>query len=98
MTIDLKHLREVALTAFEVKTVTLLAKSGGEFAWYPRVVKPLVAELVDVMQHKGLAEIIDRGNGLNERFFLRLTDQGRNVASQLDAMSVAPKVEVTASA
>lgn len=89
--IDLNHLRQVRLTPMEVQTINLLAKNGGEIAWYPQAIKnPDTVPRIDSMQHRGLIEIVQRFAGL----YLRLTDQGRAVAAQLEAMSVAPKVEV----
>jgi helix-turn-helix protein len=88
--IDLGHLRHVALTAFEVKTLTLLASSGGEVKWYPHIVKPLTAQCMDQLIEKRLVMIVDR-SGVDA---VRLTEEGRKVVAQLDAMAVKPKIEV----
>jgi hypothetical protein len=86
--INTAQLRQVALTAFDIKLLSLLSKSGGE---YP------VPETVEARAHlettrcKGLIEVV---SGFAERSFVRLTDQGRAVVSQLEVMAVQPKIEV----
>lgn len=90
--LDLDHLRSVRLTPMEVQTINLLAKSGGEITWYPKAVKnPETFARVDALQRRGLVQIVTR---YPETLYLRLTDEGRTVAAQLEAMSVAPKVEI----
>jgi hypothetical protein len=90
--IDLEHLRHVRLTPMEVQTITLLARNGGEIAWHPKAIKnPETIRRIDDLQLRDLVQIVKR---FPEQLYLRLTDQGRAVAAQLETMSVQPKVEV----
>jgi hypothetical protein len=85
--IDTKHLRQVALTRFDIQLLSLLSKSGGEYP-VPETVE--ARALMETTRVKGLVEIVER---FAERPFVRLTDQGRAVVGQLEAMAVQPKVE-----
>lgn len=85
--LDLPHLRQVKLTAFDVKLLGLLAKSGGE---YPLPETPEGKAMVETTRAKNLVEIIER---YGERPHVRLTAEGRTVVSQLEAMAVQPKME-----
>jgi DNA-binding MarR family transcriptional regulator len=89
--IDRGHMRHVGLTLPEVKTLGLLAEQGGDIRWYGERVKPETNLMIDVLIGKGLVELVTRFGGA---IHLRLTDQGRAVAAQLEAMNVAPKVVV----
>jgi hypothetical protein len=105
--IDNRHLRQVALSAFDVRMLGMLSRSGGEQPWYPErneeSKRELVIELMNSLVARDLI-VIYAPDGLpmeraittadHGRFTLRLTDQGRNVATQLAAMQVAPKVEI----
>jgi hypothetical protein len=86
--IDTVHLRQVKLTVFDIKLLGLLSKSGGE---YPMPETKEGQDGVETSRVKGLVEIVQRPL---ERPRVRLTDQGRAVISQLEAMAVQPKVEV----
>jgi hypothetical protein len=86
--IDRGHLRQVALTAFDIKLLSLLSKSGGEYP-APETVEGRAAMQTTV--NKGLVEITQR---VGERSFVRLTDQGRTIVTQLETMAVQPKIEV----
>lgn len=89
--LDAGLLRQVGLTAFDINTIGVLVKSGGEAAWYPNNVKPFTRQMIDAMIKKGLVEITSGPTGGQ---YLRLTDLGRQAATQIEAMNVAPKVEV----
>jgi DNA-binding MarR family transcriptional regulator len=89
--IDRGHLRKVGLQLAEVKTLSFLAQSGGETRWYGHIVKPETQVMIDDLIGKQLVELVGRFGGA---IYLRLTDQGRSVAAQLEAMNVAPKIEV----
>lgn len=89
--LDLAHLRNVGLSAPEVKTISFLAEKG-EMLWRPEYAKPESRELIGVLVDKGLVSC--ERETLTDRVYLRLTDQGRTVAVQLDAMMVAPKMEL----
>jgi hypothetical protein len=86
--IDRAHLRQVGLTRFDIQLLSLLSKSGGEYP-VPETIE--ARALMQVTIDKGLVEIITR---FGERSFIRLTDEGRTVLVQLEAMAVQPKVEV----
>lgn len=109
--LDLPQLRQVGLTAFEIKTIGELVKQGGEVAWYPERVKPITNEMIDAMMQKGIVYLESPSGGIvpigmipaaigkvialhGSRLRLRLTDQGRGIAAQLETMMAAPKLEV----
>jgi len=91
VTVDTGHLRQVGLTLPEVKTIEMLA-GRGEMLWKPEYAKPEARELIGVLVDKQL--VACEREVPSGRVFLRLTDQGRAVAAQLEAMLVRPKVEV----
>jgi len=86
--IDTAHLRRVALTAFDIKLLGLLMRSGGE---YPMPETEEARALLKVTQDKGLVEVVER---YGERSSVRLTSEGRVVCGQLEVMAVQPKLEV----
>jgi len=85
--IDTAHLRHVALTSFDVQLLGLLMKSGGE---YPMPETPEAKMLLEVTRSKGLIEVVERST----RQFVRLTDEGRVVCTQLEVMASQPRLEV----
>lgn len=87
--IDTAHLRQVALTAFDIRLLGLLAKSGGEYP-VPETIE--ARALLEMTRVKGIVEIVER---FGARPFVRLTDQGRAVVGQLEMMAGQPKIEVT---
>lgn len=89
--IDRGHLRQVGLSLPEVRTLSFLAANGGEQRWHGEAVRPETRAMIDVLIAKNLVELIER---FGRAIYLRLTEQGRSVAAQLEAMSVAPKVVV----
>jgi len=89
--IDRGHLRQVGLSLAEVKTLGTLAENGGEVRWYGEKVRPETNQMIDVLVSKNLVQLDKRFGGA---VYLRLTDQGRSVAAQLEAMNVKPKVVV----
>ncbi len=87
--IDTAHLRQVALTGFDIQLLGLLMKSGGE---YPLPETLEARALLERTRNKGIVEIVER---FGSRPFVRLTDQGRAVVGQLETMAKQPKIEVT---
>ena len=86
--IDRTHLKQVALTMFDIQLLSLLSKSGGE---YPVPYTVEARARVELTRAKNLVQIIER---VGERPRVRLTDEGRTVVTQLEAMAVQPKIEV----
>jgi hypothetical protein len=86
--IDRTHLKQVGLTMFDIQLLSLLMKTGGE---YPLPETDEGKAGVKVSRAKNLVTIIAR-NGEHPR--VRLTDEGRRVLAQLEAMALQPKVEV----
>ena len=86
--IDRVHLKQVQLTRFDIQLLSLLMKTGGE---YPMPETPEGQAGVELSRSKNLVAIIER---VGERKRVRLTDEGRIVLAQLEAMAVQPKVEV----
>jgi hypothetical protein len=87
--IDTAHLRQVALTSFDIQLLGLLSKSGGE---YPVPETSVARALLERTRDKGIVEIVER---FGSRAFVRLTDQGRVVVEQLEVMAVQPKIEIS---
>lgn len=84
---------QVGLSRFDMDTLKGLVARGGETGWYPQSgnKSERFFTAVQSMIDRGLVIIIERplvGQ------FMRLTDKGRNVAAQLEAMDVAPKIQV----
>lgn len=90
--IDRGLLRHVGLCVTEVKTIDFVASRGGEVLWRESEVKPATIMMINGLIGKGLLERQLRHDV--GRVFLRLTDQGRSVAAQLEVMSAAPRIEV----
>lgn len=86
--IDRLHLKRVGLGVPEIQLLSLLMRTGGE---YPMPETPEGQALVEVVRAKNLVQVIQR---YGERQHVRLTDEGRIVLSQLEAMTIQPKVEV----
>ena len=86
--IDRVHLKQVGLTRFDIQLLSLLMKTGGE---YPMPETPEGQAGVAVACGKNLVTIVER---VGERKRVRLTDEGRIVLAQLEAMAVQPKIEV----
>lgn len=85
--IDLPHLRQVRLTVFETKVLGLLMHCGGE---YPMPDTQIARSGLEGLRAKGLVEM----SQVSQRAYVRLTDEGRTVCAQLEAMTVQPKIEV----
>ena len=86
--IDRQHLKQVALNMFDIQLLSLLSKSGGE---YPMPDTVEARARVELTRQKNLVTVVKR---IGERDHVRLTDEGRAVVTQLEAMAVQPKVEV----
>jgi len=86
--IDRLHLKRVELKVPEIRLLGLLMQTGGE---YPMPETPEGRALVECVRVKNLVAIVTR---YGERDHVRLTDEGRVVLAQLEAMAVQPKVEV----
>jgi hypothetical protein len=86
--IDRVHLKQVALTRFDIQLLTLLMKTGGEYAM-PETPEGKMG--VATAADKNLVMIIQRPG---EHPRVRLTDEGRIVLTQLETMAGQSKVEV----
>lgn len=86
--IDRTHLKQVALTQFDIQLLSLLMRTGGEYPM-PETVEARAG--IEGSRSKNLVTVIER---FGERSHVRLTDEGRIVLAQLEAMAVQPKVQV----
>ena len=86
--IDRVHLKKVALSTFDIQLLSLLMRTGGE---YPMPETPEAIAGIAAARQKNLVTVVER---VGERSRVRLTDEGRIVLGQLEAMAVQPKVEV----
>lgn len=82
--VDLALVQHVALTSFDVNTIKVLLRTGGECEWIPSQVKPETIALIEHMIDRKIVERIEASPG---RFRLRLTEGiGRACATQILAM------------
>jgi hypothetical protein len=88
--IDTGHLRQVGLRMFDIQLLSLLMKSGGEYPM-PETDEAKERLRTSSALTKKLVTIVER---YGERPHIRLTDEGRVVVAQLEAMAVQPKIEV----
>jgi len=93
----LGRLRHAGLSAFDVKVLSTLMQTVGEFGYTPG---NLTKEELDRVL-AGFSSLADRGliwvdeaRSTVSRWVLRLTDGGREACAQLEKMSVQPRVEV----
>lgn len=86
--IDRTHLKQVALTRFDIQLLSLLMKTGGEYAMPDT---PEAKAGIAMAAQKNLVCVIQRPN---EHPRIRLTDEGRVVLTQLETMAGQSKVEV----
>ncbi len=93
----LGRLRHAGLTGFDVMILTNLMKGGGEFGLYTGGIAeeqlPRVLAGLSTLADRGLISV-DEVRSTVSRIVLQLTDNGREVCSQLERMSVQPRVEV----
>jgi hypothetical protein len=93
----LGRLRHAALSAFDIKVLTTLSQTGGEFGFYIDGIaeesRPVVIAGLSSLADRGLIEV-DESRSTVSRWVLRLSDNGRAVCGQLERMSVQPRVEV----
>jgi hypothetical protein len=100
MTLDRQLLQHAGLTAFDVKMIGLIAQNGGELVYdAERAVdataarnKGVTIANINSLADRGLISIVEITPG---RYRLKLTDFGRQAATQIETMSAAPKIEVT---
>ena len=93
----LGRLRHAGLTAFDVKILTTLMQTGGEFGLYIEgIVEDQRATVIAGLGSLADRELIavDEARSTVSRIVLRLTDGGREACSQLEKMSIQPRVEV----
>ena len=86
--IDRVHMKQVALTRFDIQLLSLLMKTGGEYAMPDT---PEAKAGIAGTAQKNLVTVIQRPG---EHPRVRLTDEGRTVLAQLEVMAAQPKVEV----
>jgi hypothetical protein len=94
---ELGRLRRAAIDPFDRKILTLLMQMGGEFGYCPGNLTK--EELDRVIAGLGsLADrnliMVDEARSTLSRWVLRLTDNGRQVCAQLEALAAKPPVEV----
>jgi len=91
--LDRKALRHAGLSAFDIKTIKNLVERGGETGWYPHAGnKPeWLFVAVQSMVDRDIVVIVERPL---QGMFMRLTDFGRFLAGQLEAMDIKPQIIV----
>jgi hypothetical protein len=90
-------LRHAALSPFDIKILTILTQTGGEFPFYIGGIaeenQPDVILGLSSLANRDLIAV-DEARSTVSRWVLKFTDYGRAVAGQLERMSVQPRVEV----
>ena len=82
--LDLGVVRHVALSSWDVHTIKVMLRTGGEIDWVPTQCKPETLALMEHMIDRGIVERSEPSPG---RFRIRLTDGlGRKCADQVIAM------------
>ena len=93
----LGRLRHAGLMAFDVKILSTLMQTGGEFGLHIEGIaeenRPRVIAGLSSLANRELI-LVDEARSTVSRWVLRLTDSGREACAQLEKMSVQPRVEV----
>lgn len=94
---ELGRLRAVGLSPYDIKVLTTMMATGGEFPFYIERTAPEMRALhlagMSSLADRGLIEV-DEARSTVSRWILRLTDKGRATCVQLERMNVSPTVEV----
>lgn len=94
---ELGRVRAVGLSPYDIKVLTVLMETGGEFPFYIERVDPKDQALhIAGMHSLALRNLIDidQTRSTASRWIVRLTDNGRAVCTQLEKMNAKPKVEI----
>lgn len=94
---ELGRVRSVGLSPYDIKVLTVMGQTGGEFPFYIERCAPEQREMhlagMSSLANRGLIAV-DEARSTTSRWILRLTDMGRAVLAQLDSMNAKPRVEV----
>jgi hypothetical protein len=95
---ELDRLRSAVLSPYDIKILSTMMETGGEFPLY---VDRLKVEMKDFhiacmnsMIERDLVEV-DKTRSSGHRWMMRLTDNGRAVCAELEKMNARKHVEVT---
>lgn len=94
---ELDRVRSVGLSPYDIKVLTTMMETGGEFPFYIERCSPEVRDMhvagMSSLANRGLIEVDEVRSTVN-RWILRLTDNGRAICTQLEKMNAKPRVEV----
>lgn len=94
---ELGRLRAVALSPYDIKVLTTLKETGGEFPFYIERVAPETRQVhlagMSALAERDLIEI-DEARSTTARWIVRLSANGRAALESLDRMNVQPRVDV----
>jgi hypothetical protein len=94
---ELDRLRAVGLSPFDVKVLSTMMETGGEFPFYVDRLKPETRDIqiagMNSLIARDLIEV-DTSRSSGHRWMVRLTDNGRAVCAELEKMSAKKPVEV----
>ena len=95
---ELDRLRSAALSPYDIKVISTMMETGGEFPFYVDRLKPETKDVhiaaMNSLIARDLVEVdMTRSNG--HRWMMRLTDNGRAVCAELEKMNARKHVEVT---
>lgn len=91
---ELGRLRATALSPYDIKVLTTLVQTGGEFKFYPPA--DMVAFHITAMGSMADRDLIliDEARSTTNCWVVRLSDNGRAAYAALEKMSAKPTVEV----
>lgn len=94
---ELDRIRQASLSPFDITVLTTFIDTGGEFPFYVDRLRPETKDSqiagMNSLIARDLIEV-DMARSSGHRWMLRLTDQGRALCSQLDAMNAKKPIEV----
>lgn len=94
---ELDRLRTAGLSPYDIKILSTMIETGGEFPLYVDRLKPEMRDYhiagMNSMIARDLIEV-DEHRSSGHRWMLRLTDNGRAVCAELEKMRAKKSVEV----
>lgn len=94
---ELGRIRQAQLSPYDVKVLTTMMETGGEFPFYVDRLKPEARDHhlagMNSLIARDLIEV-DPSRSQGHRWILRLTSNGRAVCEQLETMNAKSPVEV----
>jgi len=94
---ELDRVRQAGLSPFDIKVLSTLMETGGEFPFYVDRLKPETRDVqiagMNTLIARDIIEV-DMTRSSGHRWMIRLTDNGRALCAQLEKMNAKRPVEV----